>query len=163
MDCSPPASSVHGILQARILEWVAMPSSRGSSWPRDWTGVSYVSCIVRQFLYHYSNLGSSKTPSFPEFSAILECGLNLNSQNSFIWYFIMSLVEEALLQWLSSKESVYQCRRCREPGSFPGLGGSPGKRNGNPLQCSCFKNLMDWGAWHATVHAVANSQTWLSD
>ena len=37
MDRSPPGSSVHGILQARILEWVAMPSSRGSSWPRDQT------------------------------------------------------------------------------------------------------------------------------
>ena len=36
VNCSPPGSSVHGILQARILEWVAMPSSRGSSWPRDW-------------------------------------------------------------------------------------------------------------------------------
>ena len=35
MDCSLPGSSVHGILQARILEWIAMPSSRGSSWPRD--------------------------------------------------------------------------------------------------------------------------------
>ena len=34
--CSLPGSSVHGILQARILEWVAMPFSRGSSWPRDW-------------------------------------------------------------------------------------------------------------------------------
>ena len=34
MDCSPPGSSVHGIFQARILEWVAMPSSRESSWPR---------------------------------------------------------------------------------------------------------------------------------
>ena len=40
MDCSLPGSSVHGILQARILEWVAMPSSRGSSWPRDWTHIS---------------------------------------------------------------------------------------------------------------------------
>ena len=40
MDCSLPSSSVHGILQARILEWVAMPSSRGSSWPRDRTCVS---------------------------------------------------------------------------------------------------------------------------
>ena len=39
-DCSPPGSSVHGILQARILQWVAMPSSRGSSWPRDWSHVS---------------------------------------------------------------------------------------------------------------------------
>ena len=45
MDCSPPGSSVHGILQARILEWVAMPSSRGSSQSRDRTWVSYVSCI----------------------------------------------------------------------------------------------------------------------
>ena len=35
VDCSPPGSSVHGILQARILEWVAMPSSRRSSRPRD--------------------------------------------------------------------------------------------------------------------------------
>ena len=35
MDCSPLGSSVHGILQARILEWVAIPSSRGSSQPRD--------------------------------------------------------------------------------------------------------------------------------
>ena len=39
MDCSPPGTSVHGILQERILEWVAMPFSRGSSWPRDWTQV----------------------------------------------------------------------------------------------------------------------------
>ena len=48
MDCSPSASSVHGILQARIQEWVAMPSSRGSGIePR-----SHVSCIGRQLLYH---------------------------------------------------------------------------------------------------------------
>ena len=40
MDCSPPGSSVHGILQARILEWVAIPFSRGPSRPRDWTQVS---------------------------------------------------------------------------------------------------------------------------
>ena len=37
MDCSPPGSSAHGILQARILEWVAISSSRGSSQPRDLT------------------------------------------------------------------------------------------------------------------------------
>ena len=36
LDCSPP-DSVHGVLQARILEWVAIPFSRGSFWPRDWT------------------------------------------------------------------------------------------------------------------------------
>jgi len=42
MDCSPPDSSVHGILQARILEWVAMPFSRVSSQPRDRTQVSHI-------------------------------------------------------------------------------------------------------------------------
>ena len=52
MDCSPPGSSVREILQARILEWAATPSFRGSSWTRDQTHVSYISCIDRQVLYH---------------------------------------------------------------------------------------------------------------
>ena len=46
MDCSPPGSSVHGIFQARILEWVAISSSRGSSRPRDRTQISYVSLAL---------------------------------------------------------------------------------------------------------------------
>ena len=52
MDCSPPGASVTGILQARILEWVAISSSRGSSWPRDQICVFYISCIGRWILYH---------------------------------------------------------------------------------------------------------------
>ena len=48
MGCGPPGSSIHEILQARILERVAVSSSRESSWPRDWTCVSYLSCIGRQ-------------------------------------------------------------------------------------------------------------------
>ena len=46
MDCSLPGSSIHEILQARILEWVSIPSSMGSSWLRDWTQVS---CIAGWF------------------------------------------------------------------------------------------------------------------
>ena len=46
-----PGSSVHGVLQARVLEWVTMPSSRRFSWPRDWTHVSYVPCIGRWVVY----------------------------------------------------------------------------------------------------------------
>ena len=46
MDCSPPSSSVHWILQARILEWLTIPFSRGSSWPRDRTQVS---CTAGRF------------------------------------------------------------------------------------------------------------------
>ena len=49
VDCSPSGFSVHGILQARILQWVAMTSSRGSSWPRDWTCVSCDSSIAGGF------------------------------------------------------------------------------------------------------------------
>ena len=52
MDCSLPGSSVHRILQARILELIAISYSRRSSRPRDGTHISYVSCIGRQILYH---------------------------------------------------------------------------------------------------------------
>ena len=55
-DCSPPGSSVQGILQARILEWVAMPSSRGYFPLKDQTHVSCISCIGR--LYHCATWGS---------------------------------------------------------------------------------------------------------
>ena len=77
MDCSLPGSSVHGILQARILEWVAIPSCRGSSWSRGWTHISYVSCICEQDLYHWCRLGSpslslnrSKSPVWRSFQLI---------------------------------------------------------------------------------------------
>ena len=52
MNCTLPDSSVHGILQARILEWVAMPSFKGSFQCRDGTHVSYVSCFGRWVVYH---------------------------------------------------------------------------------------------------------------
>ena len=51
-DCSPLGSSIYGILLARILEWVALPSSRESSWFRNQSHVSYISCIGKQVLYH---------------------------------------------------------------------------------------------------------------
>ena len=56
MDHSPPGSSVHAILQTRILEWVATSSFRGSSQLRDWNHISYVSCISRWVLYHKASL-----------------------------------------------------------------------------------------------------------
>ena len=51
MDCSPPGSFVHGISQARILEWVVISFSKGSFWPRDQT---HVCCLGRQILYHWA-------------------------------------------------------------------------------------------------------------
>ena len=59
MDCSLPGSSLLGTFQARILEWVAISSFRGSSWPRDQTHVSWVFCIGRRILCHLSCPGSS--------------------------------------------------------------------------------------------------------
>ena len=58
MDCSPPGSSVHGISQARILEFVVMPSPRGWSQTSNWTRVSYVFCTGRRVLLPLSHLGS---------------------------------------------------------------------------------------------------------
>ena len=52
IDCSPQGFPIPGIPQARTLEWVAMPSTREASRPRDRTWVSYVSCIGRQVLHH---------------------------------------------------------------------------------------------------------------
>ena len=49
----------------------------------------------------------------------------------------------------------------RDMGSIPGLGRSPGGGPGNPLQYSCLENSMDRGAWWATVHGIAKSQTGL--
>ena len=53
MDCSPPGSSVHGILWARMLEWVAISYSSGSSWPQGWNPCHlYLPYIVKWILYH---------------------------------------------------------------------------------------------------------------
>ena len=57
---------------------------------------------------------------------------------------------------LEGKESACNAG---DPGSIPGSGRSPGGGNGNPIQYSCLGNLMDKGAWQATVHRVAKSQT----
>ena len=59
MDYSPPGSSVHGILQERILEWVAFPFSRGSSWPRDQT---WVSCIAGRFFTIWASREAQQVP-----------------------------------------------------------------------------------------------------
>ena len=78
MNCSLPGSSIHGISQARILEWVAISSCRVSSWPRDWTWVSSVSCIGRQILYHcatWEALPLSYKPQEIKNSLVLSVGL----------------------------------------------------------------------------------------
>ena len=66
-----------------------------------------------------------------------------------------------LLPWLGGKESPCNAGATGDGDSIPGLGRSPGGGNGNPHQYSCLENPVDRGAWWATVHGVAKSQTWL--
>ena len=67
MNCSPPGSSVHGVLQARILEWVAILFSRESSWPGDWTQVY---CIAGRFLTIWAMREVSFIFESPKFSLL---------------------------------------------------------------------------------------------
>ena len=66
---------------------------------------------------------------------------------------------QGLSWWFSCKEPICNAGTTGDRGSIPGLGRSPGGGNGNPVQYSCLENPMDGGAWRATVHRVANSQT----
>ena len=91
MDCRPPGSSVHGISQTRILKWVAISFSRGSSWPRVQT---YVSCIGRWVLYHWASKESSPNHSksrgyliVPTYCcAFCKFGQMYNNIYSSLWY-----------------------------------------------------------------------------
>ena len=117
MDCSPPGSSVHEIFQARILEWVAISSSRGSSWPRNET---HVSCIGRH-IYHWTIWKASlsayrvivyDSPSYVSFffstREIESCRLWVESVTFFYCYKIFPL-QIAPVSWvLCSSTSLYR-------------------------------------------------------
>ena len=77
MDHSPPGSSVHRILQARILEWVAIPFSRGSSWPRDRTQVS---CITGRFFIVWATWEAMKENFQTKMRQMSGCNLKKTSQ-----------------------------------------------------------------------------------
>ena len=71
MDCNPPGSSLHGILQARILELVAISFCKGSSWHRDQIHISCVSCTAGGFLTTWA-IRETHSPPLP-FQLILDC------------------------------------------------------------------------------------------
>ena len=152
MDCSPPGFSVHGILQARTLEWVAISSPRGSSQTRDQTLVTYVSCMAGRFC-----ITSAIKEGSPNISVLLSIfpaslapvvGPRVPLQSSgtdALW----GSPDGAMV-----KNPLANAREARDAGSIPGLGRSPGKGNGNPLPYSCLENPMDREAWLSTVHGV---------
>ena len=109
VDCSSPGSSVHGTLQERVLEWVTIFFSRGSSWPRDWTQVSFVSCTGRQALYHQRQLRGDVVVSHSVVSELnysrLRCSALSNSCNPIDWSLpgssVHGILQARRLKWVA--------------------------------------------------------------
>ena len=87
MDCNSPGCSVHRILQARILEWVAISSAKGSSWPRDWTRISCISYVVNSLplLHLGSHLEGGSTENILYYIGLA---------TKFIWILSCHLIEK---------------------------------------------------------------------
>ena len=163
--------TVHGILQARILEWEAFP------WSRDWTQVSriagrfFTSWATREaqirsredlisvqyklarwtLVRNKQNISPWKPASCSGLKCILQTQIRQGFATSNQRGFPGSLVVKNLLVNVG------------DLGSISGLGRSPGEGNGNPLQYSCLRTSMNRGAGWAVVHGITKSQTWLSD
>ena len=138
MDCILPGSSVHGISQAKIQEWVAMLSSKGSSRPRDRIHMSVSPALVGGF-FITSSTWEVPLSLFNSIQALKGLGDAIHVTEGSVVKNLSVNVEKA--------------------SSIPGSGRSLGGGNGNPLQCSCLENPMDRGAWGVTVHGVSKSQT----
>ena len=107
-DCNPPDSSVHGILQARILEWIAIPFSGVSSQPRDWTRVS---CIAGRFFTSWAIRGALSSTQFrsksqntdkclPAWTSVLVGEAN-NDKENFLTFWVKTKVDyEAVCYYL---------------------------------------------------------------
>ena len=122
MDCSPPSSSVHGILQAKILEWVAMPSSSGSSWLRDQTQVAWITggfftiwaieeAFVTYFIYsnlyllisylclaHFS-LHSLDSGFSGSSNQLVTCGFIFRGKLRGPWYLLPNIFHNSIIGW----------------------------------------------------------------
>ena len=103
MDCSPPGSSVHGILQTRILQWVAIPFSRGSSQPRDRTRVS---CMAGRFFTFWATGKSLK--KIQKYKNIRYFKIKLSS-------LVLSLFCVGLVSWTSRWHRSVSCSSWRLP------------------------------------------------
>ena len=124
LGCLPPGSPVHGFLQARILEWVAILFSRGSSQPRDQTQVSH----CRQILYCLSHLGRLSLKCISEWSF-------------FPAYFLGARVRNLLLYFASPSLSVHSSTQLRRRGgAVRRLAPGPGRPCNRPGSCGPVLN-----------------------
>ena len=135
MEYSPPGFSVHGILQARILEWVAIPFSRGSSRPRDGTQVSSVSCTAGGFFTVWAIREARHTVQFHAIYAVYT-----------IWRRQLHPTPVLLPGKSHGRRSLVGCSPwgCRGSGTterlhFPFSLSCLGEGNGNPLHVLAWR------------------------
>ena len=154
MDCSLPSSSVHGVFQAIVLEWIAISLSSGSSQPRDRTRVSgivdrrftvwatrealFIVMLSKAHLTMHSRMSGCRWMITPSWLS-----------GSWRYFLYSSFYSGVIFHWdfpggSDGKASVYNAG---DSSSIPGLGRSPGEGNGNPLQYYCLENPMDRRAW----------------
>jgi len=146
MNYSPPGSSVRGILQARILEWVAIPFSRGSSWPSDWT---WVSCITGRFFAIWATReGEFNTLSVNKSRASMDGG----AWQATVRKVAKSCTQLKRLSTARNRQWKSSCHHCfvfyrRYHGvsvCFPSSTDSTGKLTG---PCSCVIYYLCWLSW----------------
>ena len=115
MNSRPPGSSVHGILLTRILEWVAMPLFRGSSWPRDQTLVCCISCTAgRFFTIEPPGRPHLKMTEHQIYAKSLENWSRENTYNSFYKARIIQITNQTIiLQGKITKTNILHGHICK--------------------------------------------------
>ena len=142
MDCSPPGSSVHGVSQARILEWVAISFSSESSQPRDQT---YASLIGRQNLYHQASWGALYTFIIIQIKSESSIYLLL-SYFSHVWLFatLWTVACQAPLSLGFSRQEYWSGLPCPPPGDLPEPGIEPTSLMSPELAGRFFTTSATW-------------------
>ena len=152
VDCSPPGSSVHGIVQTRLWKWIAISLSRRSSWPRNRTHVSWTSYIGMQILYHCTTW---------------EAKINIPSYLSYKWrkWGLNRIITFAIWSWASLvAQTVKNLPEMQETWVWSLGWEDPGEEGiATHSSIRAWRISMDRGAWWATVHGVTKSLTWLSN
>ena len=155
--CDPVEYTVHGFLQARILEWVAFPFYRGSSQPRDRTQVSHV---AGGLFISWATREAQMTRAALLMQLLLYMCLIWRRQ----WHPTPVLLPGKSHGW----RSLVGCSPWgrKESGMTERLHfhfslSCTGEGNGKPVQCSCLENPRDGGGFWAAIYGVAQSQTWL--
>ena len=157
-----------GILQARILAWVAMPSSRGSFQPRDWTQVSHT---AGWFFTDWATREAQMACPQENYLSEPDQVLGVHSWWAAVYGVTQSWTRlkglssssssclKGLPWWLSGNEPICQCKRLR---FNPWMGKIPWRRKWQPTP-SCLGNPMDKGAWQITAHRVTKESDTLND